>query len=817
MTDHASYAEHLADWYETRARPFLGEVASDRVAQLDQETVRLKSLRALLEAELPICFLGTAGVGKSTLINAVVAGRDVILPAGGVGPLTAEATLVRHAADRRFVVTYHPPSKLNKLLFALERAHETELDRAGNVVGGHDRELAATLSDEDRADAELSSAVQDATDPHLSQVPDLLSALARQAVHLVRGDQYASLDRGYTLDRLRDCLGAARRWGTEAAPEDMPRILRIKDALARAKHDGGRFELSASGGEVEFRQELQQHAAGHLAPLVRSTEVGWNAPLLESGVVLVDLPGLGVANDEFRRVTAHWIRRARGVVLVVDRSGMSEASADLLRSSGFLNSLLHESSDPEQDNATLLVTVVKLDATADDARATERLMNPSNVRPWAVHFDEACQRAQLMIREQLATELLKVGDQGGESTRDERAVVIRRVLEGMQVHPVIAPEYRKYLADDEDDRPRIKTAEQSRVPALARSFAGLVDERNQRVDVRIEYLTRNMRERLRGVLELARARSEQESSAKTERFEQVRAELASYSAPLRAEVLNKQGEFREFLRSTVPSQIEARVDGAASAARNDIGKQLKKYRNYSWATLRAAVRRGGFYEGARTVDLPADIALLFEDPVAIVWSKHILGALRERTAGIGREYVSVLHELVRWAQEREDVVNHQVLEALRVELEAEMGGLADVGREAIDELKAAVKNELYETLELTVREHCRRFVESGADRGAGVKVRIIDMLDELAGVVADAARPVARDLLLRHYRPVADQIRKGFEKYRNPVDVATSELLGEPSTEVQRRSAERQGMIARQAAELLNSLPVAPTSSEVRT
>jgi hypothetical protein len=38
------------------------------------------------------------------------------------------------------------------------------------------------------------------------QVPDLLGALARQAAQLVRGDQYAVLERAYVLDRLRDEL-----------------------------------------------------------------------------------------------------------------------------------------------------------------------------------------------------------------------------------------------------------------------------------------------------------------------------------------------------------------------------------------------------------------------------------------------------------------------------------------------------------------------------------------------------------------------------------------------------------------------------------
>src|SRR5690606_5902901 len=73
MTEHARYVESLSAWYMREARPFLNEVAGDRVSQIDQERERLEKLCKMLEADLPVCFLGTAGVGKSTLINAVVA------------------------------------------------------------------------------------------------------------------------------------------------------------------------------------------------------------------------------------------------------------------------------------------------------------------------------------------------------------------------------------------------------------------------------------------------------------------------------------------------------------------------------------------------------------------------------------------------------------------------------------------------------------------------------------------------------------------------------------------------------------------------
>src|ERR1019366_9064937 len=91
-----------------------------------------------------------------------------------------------------------------------------------------------------------------------------------------------------------------------------------------------------------FLRDLRDHASGFLAPLIKTLEVGWNADVLRDGMVLVDLPGLGVANDEYREVTLDWVRRrARAIVVVTDRSGLREAEAELLRTSGFPGRLLH--------------------------------------------------------------------------------------------------------------------------------------------------------------------------------------------------------------------------------------------------------------------------------------------------------------------------------------------------------------------------------------------------------------------------------------------------------------------------------------------
>src|ERR1039458_2809123 len=111
----------LLNWYGKHARPVLEELASDRISDFDGHASRLERLTQLATSETPACFLGQSGVGKSTLINALVAEGQVILPAGGVGPLTAQAIELRYSEQPMFTVEYHRMQQFWQLVFALEQ------------------------------------------------------------------------------------------------------------------------------------------------------------------------------------------------------------------------------------------------------------------------------------------------------------------------------------------------------------------------------------------------------------------------------------------------------------------------------------------------------------------------------------------------------------------------------------------------------------------------------------------------------------------------------------------------------------------------
>lgn len=799
MTDSHAIAYKLINWYRDEARAFIHEHASDRVAQLDQEVERLENQAKACLQEQPICFLGGSGVGKSTLLNALVAGQQSVLPAGGIGPLTAQATVVRYSEKPYFCVTYQPAKQLHKVLFALERNHELQLRRGGAVQPDQNVELEQQLDEEDRGDVQVALEPADAAGGDTK-----LNAYRKQACLLLLGNQFATEATEYLLDGLRECLRQPRRWQAELRDDDRKRIERIQAALAQPN---GSMERKSGDDLRAFLRELEDHASGFLAPLVRRLEVGWNADFLRNGLVLVDLPGVGVANDDYRHVTAHWVRRARAVVLVVDRAGVTEADAETLRTTGFFNSLLHDDEDPNAEPAELMVVMVKLDMVADEDRHRHTQQTQER-RRWADCFADACNRSADLIQNQLRIEFERLAGAGAENTRAARQNVMSRVLSTLQVHPVCATEYRKLLVDDEDDRPRLREEDQTGIPSLRTALQVLSDQQAARADAALGQLAASVAERCAAVIGLVVAKWQDEQRAQEE-AERLRQELQAFVEPLRREFLVRQGAYREFLRAYVPEMIDARVERAAVQAHEEIRRMLRhRYERAHYSVLRAAVRRGGTYQGALHVDLPNDLTLTFEEPVSVVWSKEILVQLRKRTAELGKDYVEMVGHVVQWTREQGTRVRPQLVEALYQDLAAETRGLSTVGKEAIEELKMNVKAELFLKVESKVRARCQRFVEQNLDRGAGVRNRIVDFFaDELAKEVVQVAKPAATTVLKRNYAKVNQEIVAVLGKYRNPLDSAVNEIVDSEEARIRRSDAQRRKTVLARAEALREQLP----------
>ena len=771
----------LVDWYANCVRPVLAEFAPGRVEELDGDIPVIEKAVSACDEQPAVCVLGHSGVGKSTLINAVVAGSRMILPQGGVGPLTAQATSVVYSEEPYFEVQYLGASDLNQVRFSLERACDPPSPDAAPVDATSD----------DPASLGIGNGDFDGTNDDMGDEAQpgktIRERIAQRARLLIQGNQFGEADERYLVDGLRLALGNEPRWGSTIGAGDMERIDKVRDCVALAKRDVP-YRRTEHADDADFLAELHCHASGFLAPLIRTLRVGWNSSVLRGGLCLVDLPGLGIANDEYRQVTREWVRnQARGIALVVDRGGLTQDSAELLRSSGFLARLLHAADDPAADPVQLLIVVVKLDQTADDSRAHEKALGTA--RPWLEHFREACAKAEQLVLQQLRQQLDVFAVSNDSEVHKATQDVIDQVVKGVRVFTVAAIEYRKYVDQDEDAPSKIRTAEDSHVPALVDSPRTIASERRTRLGCRVDRLVEEFASRVGANLEVLEAQWLSDERA-TEEVDRLRQELEPHLDELRRALHSRQGAFYNFLRETLPTEIELLVDNAGQAAQRGMEEYLGELGTAHWATLKAAVRRGGTYMGARHVDLPNEFSFRFEEPVAVIWSRKVLARIRSQTNSLASFYVEVVADLANWADEQGARVQPRLVRALHDEIKVDMKRLERVGKDAVDELREKVKGRLFDIIERPIRAKCKRFVDEGLAQGAGVKRRILDLFRELIPAIIDAAKVPAKRVLIENFCEVEAEIKEVFEKYPDPIKSASEAIL-EAQEKRLRRSGSR--------------------------
>jgi hypothetical protein len=223
MHDSAQYLRKLQPWYQQVVRRFLlRRRLEDKVASLDADVDFLDRQSSSVANPIPICFLGSSGVGKSTLINAIVAGSTSVVPSGGIGPLTARELRIQFGEQKFLSVAYHQPKQVWRLLFALEKMFPKELQAAGKEL----EETKQLLSDEDQFDLDSSSATES------NQGMTRAEAYRKLAVLIVTGKQDSDVSLTYVWDSLREVMGKPRDFGTQRRDCDQVRLQRLRFIFA---------------------------------------------------------------------------------------------------------------------------------------------------------------------------------------------------------------------------------------------------------------------------------------------------------------------------------------------------------------------------------------------------------------------------------------------------------------------------------------------------------------------------------------------------------------------------------------------------------
>lgn len=289
--------------------------------------------------------VGLSGMGKSTLLNALLTPGVQLLPAGGVSPLTGVAVRIIHGDQISLKVRYQDRSWVLAALRALqsEGLNDTERGRLS---------LACT------------------------------------------GDQYGYRDADWLLPAIQHTLNPDSRRPPDERPETIAALRALSIALARlGTEQSWRLSKDASA----FFGAVSQHTSGQLAPLCKDVELSVSSPLLGRGVALVDLPGVGSFSDSHSSVTQEFLRTASAVMLVVDRAGLTDSVLEAFQRAGFLDRWL-------RGDAEWLITVTKLDLVANDARRADH-----GRQEWNRYFIETSAAVRSHLHAQVVTALQRLG------------------------------------------------------------------------------------------------------------------------------------------------------------------------------------------------------------------------------------------------------------------------------------------------------------------------------------------------------------------------------------------------------------------------
>ena len=764
MSDQNSHSRRIIGWFKTHVRPIFQKTeATPVLEELDKLAGQVEELERNKGRLFPICLLGQAGVGKSTLINTLIADTEIVVPSGGgTGPLTANALRVIYGESRAFAVRYHSEKQVNQTRFILE----------GEIYRQSKNKAALPDAAGDAAGAQESSEILEIELDSEEQKKTRIDEAIGRACLLVAGAQTARRELTYLVDALRWVLKQDSKFQTEILEEDLARLREVQEALKHATKETARHFDSANNPDFGYR--LRDHACGFLAPLIVEMTIHWPSPVLRDSLELIDLPGIGILSDAYASVTSDYLRnRAKAVMLVADSRGLRREDAEVLRNSGFLNRLLHASHDLAADPVALIVVAVKIDDVAVENWRNDKAVNGTPLRSKAQHFADQVERCRDDIAKRLKTFLREIWEDDSEGKR----LVIQSILDNLQVFPVSAPQYRLHCSNDpDDDKPFLPDAEATNILALREAISQVAQQCLAEQHRRCEETNQRFFGQLRARLEVLSAQRSEERQAEDEinKFKQI---LDVFIAPLQREFDTRRGGFRNFLRKTIPSQIEAKVETASTKARKSIHGDLKKLRDAHWKTLQAAVRKEGTFYGSRHINLPHDFALRFEEPVAEVWSREVLVEVRRETREFAEYQSGAVTQVLEWAREQGIRRTTRLLEALVESVKQHRQQVNAVGKEAVDDLREKVRTELIKKIEGPIRRKCQKFVSDEKHVGTGVKLRILDLFEQLAEEVVEAASTPAVALLVERFKEVDKEILTAFGDHSEPLNEAADALI----------------------------------------
>jgi hypothetical protein len=780
-------ADHVLGLYRERVHPFLKEHgvtnfdSLERGAELIRESLQRKK-------NLTIGFLGEAQVGKSTLINALL-GKPV-LPSGGIGPLTAQATRVEYGAENSFEVTYHSRQQLDKVRFTIEgflRRSGQLSQAAPSADSPPEGEKGATPSQP------LFEADED--EPPSPEMPTrkeqhCLNQAKLMFLGAVRGDEPEATPL-LLLEALRATLGQTPMEPASDLARFADRINEIQQKLGQHEH----VTQTSLDSADDFDWQLWLRAADWMAPLVSRLRVRLSSGFVEQ-LALVDLPGVGILGDPAGDIAGSFVRsEGDALVLVFRNSGFTESVAKLLEETGVITRLLFGGRDG-QPSFYLAIVITGLDQVVRERlqrgvpgpkRLNQKRQDPNQL------FRELAEDMEGKLRQQLRDALCRTPaaiESKGADLGKKRELIIEQLCQSIRIVCTSAPDYLA-IHDGISDYQIVSDAESTGVPRLREELAALAREaeaqRQRAIQATIRDFKGLMSDHLRSVRELYAAGGGL-ASVNWERF---REQIEAAARPLKEQMNASHAE----LLATLRKSLHERIDLLCAEAELHSLKRLRSLKKHGeglhFQSLNAALRRNGIWD-KRSINYPKALTLAFVDTIAASWEERIVEAVREEVRNMADRDLKLVEHLCAFAQSHDErLVAEAHIDMQKKILRQNARNCIAWTKERLEQLRSRIHDTLHAAVSKPISAACQRAIKAGRNEGHGAMRGVLDAFEEGGSQALDAARTEAQKLLREPYNELIKELSGGYLKeHHDPIAAALDSLTSEEILRARRSDAQ---------------------------
>lgn len=767
-------ARALLDRYETTIRREIEALGADHrvVSELDASASLLWSAVAQ-RREVHVGFLGEAQVGKSSLINALVGAT--VLPTGGVGPLTAQATRLSHQPSPRLHVRYHDRARFNQFLFAVR-----------NYLAARG-EIARPSDPDETLDSAGPWMVAEAQEPaaRAAQNPTGEGLLAQ--ARLMLRTQDSSLSDAALHDALRAVLELSPL-GNQCNFEDLTeQITQIRNLLGTTHSVAAELHTREA-----FLSSLQANATGWRSPLVAELAVGIDSPLL-SQVQVVDLPGVGVVADPAGHLAEQFVKdSANALVIVARNNGLTNEVVRLLERTGVVTRMLFGTDESRDLPIQVIFAITHLDNVADDRWKVEREQAKAGgqipPKREAV-FERLSKEMAAKTREQVRSTLLTspAFDDLSDEQRARREQVVNDLCRRMEVICTSAKDFLNLR--DEEDRMRafVQNEAATNIPYFRNRLIELAERARGARRSRIQRALENFR----GLLEVhldALAAAPTSAAVDAATFqEQISVVVPRY----RQRATEQRRAASRLLAENIPPKLGDVTQDAAERARKILIRLRKNGEGLPWATLNAALVRDGTWD-KRGIDYPGTLTSSFVDVVAGSWEAAIQQEVRRIIRNLIDEHRELVEEFLTEATHLAgtDDLLQQLLVQKRI-LKEQGKNAVEWTAEHLNDLSEQVRKRISAVVARPIERACRDAVKSGQNHGQGARTRILDALEKGGRVAIENARESSRELLVERFETLRRSLDRFLRENDDPISQCQQAILRDQQASAERGEVER--------------------------